>query len=71
MKSQPAKIHSCQRQQARPPSKACKSVFILPPKKKFKFFSPTLRCFNFFATAQPMSDKHLDSSARKQKGSAT
>lgn len=41
------------------------------PKKKFIFFLPTLRCFNFFANAQPTTGKHLDSSERKQKGSAT
>ena len=37
------------------------------PKKKFIFFLPTLRCFNFFAKAQHMTDKHFDSSERKQK----
>ena len=37
------------------------------PKKKCIFFLPTLRCFNFFAIAQPKTDKHFDSSERKQK----
>lgn len=36
------------------------------PKKKFIFFLPTLRCFNFFANAQPKTDNHFDSSERKQ-----
>lgn len=43
-----------------------KSVPALP-KKKFIFFLPTLWCFNFFAIAQPNTDKHFDSSERKQK----
>jgi len=43
-----------------------KSVPALP-KKKFIFFLPTLRCFNFFAIGQPMTDKHFDSSEHKQK----
>jgi len=37
------------------------------PKKKFIFFLPTLRCFNFFANAQPTTGKHFDSSEHKQK----
>ena len=31
------------------------------PKKKFIFFLPTLRCFNFFAITQPATDKQSDS----------
>lgn len=41
--------------------KFLREYFFLQPKKKFNFFSPTLRCFNFFATAQPTTDKHSDS----------
>ena len=41
--------------------KYLREYFFLQPKKKFNFFSPTLRCFNFFATAQPTTDKHPDS----------
>ena len=37
------------------------------PKKKFIFFLPSLRCFNFFTYAQPTTDKHFDSSGHKQK----
>ncbi len=39
-------------------------------KKKF-IFSPTLRCFNFFANAQPKTDKHFDSKECNQKGRVT
>ena len=42
-------------------SKFLREYFFLQPKKKFNFFSPALRCFNFFTTAQPTTDKHLDS----------
>jgi len=38
-----------------------KRVFFSPPQEEFYFFSPTLRCFNFFATAQPTTDKQSDS----------
>ncbi len=38
-----------------------------PTQEEIHFFPPTLRCFNFFANAQPMTDKHFDSSERKQK----
>lgn len=43
------------------------SILFSTPKKQFKFFSATLRCFNFFATTQPTTDNHFDSSERKQK----
>ena len=36
------------------------SIFFSTPKSNSNFFSPTLRCFNFFATAQP-SDKQSKS----------
>lgn len=41
----------------------------VPPEKKFNFFPPSLRCFNFFATrsrhdktAKPTSDKNFNAS---------
>ncbi|HPW98279.1 MAG TPA: hypothetical protein PK218_06955 [Flavobacterium sp.] len=40
--------------------KLAREYFFLLPKKNFSFFSPTLRCFNFFETAQPTTDKHSD-----------
>jgi hypothetical protein len=36
-------------------------------REEILFLPPTLRCFNFFANAQPMTDKHFDRSGRKQK----
>lgn len=42
-------------------TKTCKRVFFSPAQEEFYFFSPTLRCFNFFATAQPTTDKQSDS----------
>src|SRR3990172_1381580 len=38
-----------------------KSVLFSRPRRNSNFFSPTLRCFNFFATAQSTTDKHSDS----------
>ena len=43
------------------------SIFFSTQKSNSIFFLPSLRCFNFFANAQPMTDKHFDSSERKQK----
>jgi len=37
------------------------SIFFFTPNSNSNFFSPTLRCFNFFATAQPTTDELLDS----------
>ncbi len=38
-----------------------REYFFSHPRRNSIFFSPTLRCFNFFATAQqPTTDKHLD-----------
>jgi hypothetical protein len=34
-----------------------KSVLFCHPKRNSNFFSPSLRCFNFFATAQPDTTK--------------
>jgi hypothetical protein len=36
------------------------SIFFSTPKRKSNFFSPTLRCFNFFPTAQATTDKQSD-----------
>jgi len=47
--------------QANAASNFFKRVFFSPPREEFYFFSPTLRCFNFFATAQSKTDKHSDS----------
>lgn len=41
--------------------KFLREYFFLQPREEFYFFSPTLRCFNFFATAQSTTDKQLDS----------
>lgn len=38
-----------------------KSVLYADPRRNSNFFSPTLRCFNFLATAQPTTDKQSDS----------
>ena len=48
-------------------TKAAKRVCFLTVPKEIHFFLPSLRCFNFFTHAQPMTDKHFDSSERKQK----
>lgn len=37
-----------------------REYFFLQPREEFYFFSPTLQCFNFFATAQPKPDNHSD-----------
>jgi hypothetical protein len=37
------------------------SIFFSFPKRNSIFFSPTLRCFNFFAYAHPKTDEHSDS----------
>ncbi len=38
-----------------------KSVLFTDPKRNSNFFSSSLRCFNFFANAQPSTDKQSDS----------
>lgn len=48
--------------------KFLREYFSLQPRKEFYFFSPTLRCFNFFATAQPTSDNQSDSLLRNLTG---
>lgn len=52
-------LKTAARQRCEP--KFLREYFFLQPKKKFNFFSPTLRCFNFFAIAQPTTDRQLDS----------
>jgi hypothetical protein len=37
------------------------SIFFSSQRRNSIFFSPTLRCFNFFATAQPTTDKQPES----------
>jgi hypothetical protein len=59
--SHPQKNTLLKNAQANAESIFFKRVFFSPPREEFYFFSPTLRCFNFFATAQqPTTDKHLD-----------
>ncbi len=41
--------------------KFLREYFFLQPREEFYFFSPTLRCFNFFANAQPTTDIQSDS----------
>lgn len=57
----------CQVAQTDNETKTWQRVCFYQSKKKFIFFLPTLRCCNFFANAQPKTDKHIDSSERKQK----
>lgn len=38
-----------------------KSVLFTDPIRNSNFFSPTLRCFNYFANALPTTVKHSDS----------
>jgi len=61
MKSHPQKNTLLKAAKANAATKAFKRVFFSPTQEEFYYFSPTLRCFNFFATAQPTTDKHSDS----------
>ena len=38
-----------------------KSMLFSHPRRNSNCFSPSLRCFNFFATSQPMTDNQSDS----------
>jgi len=59
--SHPQKNTLLKNAQANAESIFFKRVFFSPPREEFYFFSPALRCFNFFATAQqPMTDEYLD-----------
>jgi hypothetical protein len=62
MKSQHTKAHTfASRTSPNRNQSLQKSVLFSRPRRNSIFFSPTLRCFNFFATAQqPMTDKYLD-----------
>ncbi len=42
-------------------NKACKRVFFSLTQKEIQLFFPTLRFFNFVATAQPTTENKLDS----------
>jgi hypothetical protein len=42
-------------------TKACKRVFFSPAQEEIQFISPTLRFFNFFATAHSTTVKQSDS----------
>ena len=57
--SHPQKNTLLQAAKANAETKACKRVFFTPAQEEFYFFSPTLRYFNFFATAQP-TDKQSE-----------
>ena len=61
-KSQRTRAHTfASRTRQRTDQSLQKSVLFSDPRRNSNFFSPTLRCFNFFATAQPMTDKQSDS----------
>lgn len=62
MKSQHTKAHTfaCRTSQ-RTDQSLQKSVLFADPRKNSIYSSSTLRCFNFFATAQPTTDKHSES----------
>jgi hypothetical protein len=46
-----------------PQTKVCKRVCFLSTQKRILFFSPSLRCFNFFAT----HDRHINNSTQTAK----
>jgi hypothetical protein len=62
MKSQHTKAHTfASRTSPNTNQSLQKSVLFSRPRRNSIFFSPTLRCFNSFATAQqPMTDEYLD-----------
>lgn len=55
------KTHSCKPLEPTLEPKLAREYFFLHPEKEFNYFSPILRCFNFFATTQPTTDELLDS----------
>ena len=55
------KIHSCKPLKPTQNQSLQESIFFSNPRRNSNYFSPTLRCFNFFATAQPTTDNHSDS----------
>lgn len=61
-KSQHTKAHAfASRTSQRTDQSLQKSVLFADPRRNSNFFSPTLRCFNFLATAQPTTDKQSES----------
>jgi hypothetical protein len=61
-KSRHTKAHTFASHTSQPTDQSLqKSVLFTYPRRNSIFFSPTLRCFYFFATAQPTTDKHSDS----------
>jgi hypothetical protein len=62
MKSQHTKAHTfASRTSPNTDQSLQKSVLFSRPRRNSIFFSPSLRCFNFFATAQqPTTDEYLD-----------
>ena len=62
MKSQHTKAHTfASRTSQRKDQNLQKSVLFADPRRNSIYFSPALRCFIFFATAQPTTDKQSDS----------
>ena len=62
MKSLHTKAHTfASRRSQRTDQSLQKSVLFSDPRRNSNIFSSTLRCFNFFATAQTTTDKHLES----------
>jgi len=63
MKSQRTKNTLLKNAQAIAKAIFLREYFFSSPSRIFNFISLTLRCFNFFAHAQPTTDKHTDSSS--------
>jgi hypothetical protein len=61
MKTYPIKNTLLQAATSNAETKACKRVLFFLSQEEIQLFFPTLRCFNFFATAQPATDKQSDS----------
>ncbi|OQY95367.1 MAG: hypothetical protein B6D37_06000 [Sphingobacteriales bacterium UTBCD1] len=61
MKIHPQKNTLLKAAKANATTKAFKRVFFSPAQEEIQSFFPTLRCFNFFPTAQPTTDKQSDS----------
>lgn len=60
-KSQRTKAHTFARRTSQLTNQSLqKSVLFADPRRNSNFFSPTLRCFNFFATSQPTTDKQSE-----------
>lgn len=62
MKSQHTKAHTFASRTSQYSDQSLqKSVLFADPRRNSIYFSPTLLCFNFFATAQPKWDKQSNS----------